>query len=564
MDGLPLSDNHHGCGIICFQVCLQEKVQRSVAFLFRPDWLYRCSAGHNHLTIRLEDLGCLWGSLQLRRPDSSPGRSSRFPTPYSWPGQAGEMVQSDFLCISLPDYCINSDSCSHAGSRRCGTRPDKCCSITCITCVSCSGTSRRRTLPRISRLCPVRKGLRLLERRSSECQLFQEKSELPGRSPAGRDRISRGRAYFSQGESILFGAFGCGKEPYLYLWWSDRDGILNSQESFSSSNLTAGWHTITLSVTDGSGRTASDSIELGVAPPSVCNDVRPRPRYYPVDTPCQDIWPNGTESCQEIEVCHPGLDYIVLDAVSCCNDTASSSPACAWALEHSGGDNKRCRGLYIIRAFGPDAVYMQGYALFKACCSGYPECTRTSWPSLAGTISFQEGFNQNVQNLSCRPEEWGVSAWHSDTNMSQNSAVLGLFPAHATVNILQTGVCIDYAAALTTALRKAGYSNTEAMVAVSLGYDLPLLGSHPGHAYNLVKLPGDDRYHIVDTTGNGDGINLDGLPRYFWFKGNFMNQPVSIRVFDWWVGYCTKMSQYGLNDVGSVKTPDSSELCGCS
>lgn len=368
---------------------------------------------------------------------------------------------------------------------------------------------------------------------------------------------------FPQGESILFEAFGCGKEPYLYLWWSDQDGILNSQGSFSSSNLTAGWHTITLSVTDGSGRTASDSIELGVAPPSVCSDVLPRPRYYPVDTPCQDIWPNGTESCQEIEVCHPGLDYIVLDAVSCCNGTASSSPACAWTLEHSGGDNKRCRGLYIIRAFGPDAVYMQGYALFKACCSGYPECTRTSWPSLAGTISFQEGFNQNVQNLSCRPEEWGVSAWHSDTNMSQNSAVLGLFPAHATVNILQTGVCIDYAAALTTALRKAGYSNTEAMVAFSLGYDLPLLGSHPGHAYNLVKLPGDDRYHIVDTTGNGDGINLDGLPRYFWFKGNFMNQPVSIRVFDWWVDYCTKMSQYGLNDAGSVKTPDSSELCGC-
>ncbi|MEI2761241.1 hypothetical protein [Methanothrix soehngenii] len=367
---------------------------------------------------------------------------------------------------------------------------------------------------------------------------------------------------FPQEESILFQAKACENEPCQYLWWSDRDGILDSNQSFSRRGMTAGWHSVTLTVTDGSGRTIRDSIELGVAPPSACSDVSPLPRYYPVDTPCRDIWPNGTESCQEIEVCHPDLDYIVLDAVRCCNGTASS-PACAWARAHADGDNKRCRGLYIIRAFGPDAVYMQGYALFKACCSGYPECTRTSWPSLAGTVSFREGFNQNVANLSCRQEEWGVSAWRSDTNMSENSAVLGLFPAHATVNILQTGVCVDYAAALATALRKAGYNKSEAMVAASLGYDLPLLGDHPGHAYNLVKLPGEEGYHIVDTTGNGEGINPEGLPHYFWFVGNFMNQPVRIRVFDWWVGYCSKISPYGFNDLGNMKTPPSSEICGC-
>ncbi|MCK9586908.1 hypothetical protein [Methanothrix soehngenii] len=367
---------------------------------------------------------------------------------------------------------------------------------------------------------------------------------------------------FPQGESILFQARDCENEPCQYLWWSDRDGILDSNQSFSRRGMTAGWHSVTLTVTDGSGCASRDSIELGVAPPSACSDVSPLPRYYPVDTPCQGTWPNDTESCQQIEVCHPGLDYIVLDAVRCCNGTATS-PACSWARAHADGDNKRCRGLYIIRAFGPDAVYMQGYALFKACCSGYPECTRTSWPSLAGTVSFREGFNQNVANLSCRQEEWGVSAWRSDTNMSENSAVLGLFPAHATVNILQTGVCVDYAAALTTALRKAGYNKSEAMVAASLGYDLPLLGDHPGHAYNLVKLPGEEGYHIVDTTGNGEGINPEGLPHYFWFVGNFMNQPVRIRVFDWWVGYCSKISPYGFNDLGSVKAPASAEICGC-
>ncbi len=368
---------------------------------------------------------------------------------------------------------------------------------------------------------------------------------------------------FPRGDAVLFRAQACGKGPFQYLWWSDLDGIIGINESFQSQNLAAGWHTVNLVVTDSLGSSASDSIEIGIAPPMVCSKVSPRPKYYPVDTPCQDIWPNGTTECQQIEVCHPDLDYIVVDAVKCCNGTAPPGSACAWALANSGGDKKKCRGLYIIRAFGPDAIYMQGYALFKACCSGYPECTRTSWPSLAGTCSFREGFNQNVQNISCRPEEWGVSAWRSDTNMSLNSAVLGLFPTHATVNILRTGVCIDYAAAVTTALRKAGYNRTEAFSTASTGYDLPLLGNHPGHAYNLVRLPGDDLYQIVDTTGNGDGINLGGLPHYFWFMGNFMGQPVNVRVFDWWVGYCSRISPYSYNDVGDTRTPGNSSICGC-
>ena len=36
-----------------------------------------------------------------------------------------------------------------------------------------------------------------------------------------------------QGESILFQARSCEKEPCQYLWWSDRDGILADNQSFS-------------------------------------------------------------------------------------------------------------------------------------------------------------------------------------------------------------------------------------------------------------------------------------------------------------------------------------------
>jgi hypothetical protein len=175
-----------------------------------------------------------------------------------------------------------------------------------------------------------------------------------------------------------------------------------------------------------------------------------------------------------------------------------------------------------------------------------------------------EGYNENVSKLSCRPEESGVSAWHSDTNMSENSAVLGMFPTHATVNILQTGVCSDYSAALTTMLRKAGYNKSEAFSTSSSAFDLPLVGDHPGHAFNLVLLPGDTKYHIVDTTGNGDGINLGGVPGYFQFTGCFLGMPSHTRIMDWWMGYCKMISPQSYNDGGYARTPEKEKIFGCT
>ncbi len=370
---------------------------------------------------------------------------------------------------------------------------------------------------------------------------------------------------FPRGEPITFnGSASCGIAPYTYLWDSSIDGIIGNTATFNKSNLSIGMHIITLTITDSSSAKATDSIDIGISSPSVCAKVNPRPKYYPIDTPCGGIWPNTTRDCMEFEVCHPDLDYIVEDAVNCCDSsTPKPGSACYYAHANSGGDKKKCRALYIIKAFGPEAKYMQGYALFKACCSGYPECTRTCGLSLAGTCAFREGFNKNVTGLSCRPDEWGVDAWKSDDNMSQNSAVLGLFPTHATVNILHTGVCIDYSAAVTTLLRKAGYSRTEALSTAATSYDLMLLGNHPGHAYGLVKLPGDSKYHFVDTTGNGEGINMSGVPSYFWFTGCFLGMSVKIKVFDWWVGYCNKTSSLSYNDAGYFNTPPKSCLVGC-
>jgi len=393
---------------------------------------------------------------------------------------------------------------------------------------------------------------------------------------------------FPYGQPVNFSAAACGSGSCRYLWMSSSDGILGENQSFETRNLSLGWHNITLTVSSMSANNTRENnmsvnndnknisnirdietsetyyVEIGIAEPWVCGDVNPRPKYYPLDTPCRDIWPNAPKSCQELEVCHPDLDWIVAESVDCCDGTPLPGSACANACNQSSGDRKKCRGLFIINAFGPEARYMKGYAIFKACCSGYPECSRMCSQSLQGTCSFRDGFNANVSNLSCRPDEQDVLAWHSDTNMSENSAVMGLLPTHATVNILQTGVCIDYAAAVTTMLRKAGYNRSEALSTSSTGYDLPIVGKHPGHAYNLVLLPGDSQYHIVDTTGNGDGINLDGVPGYFRFTGCFLSMPSQIRVMDWWVGYCNKTASVSYNDAGNFVTPQKKDICGCS
>ena len=369
---------------------------------------------------------------------------------------------------------------------------------------------------------------------------------------------------FPRGENVQFTARVCPEEDCRYIWRSSRDGLIGSCQSFQIDNLSLGWHNISLILTNSSGRSELAYVEIAIAEPWICSKVYPRPRYYPPDTPCQDIWPNASKECQRVEVCHPHLDWIVAEAVDCCDGSPLPGRACSDAWGRSEGDRKRCRGIYLINSFGPDARYMKGYALFKACCSGYPECTRMCGSWVSGKRLFTDGYNENVSNLSCRPEEMGLVAWHSDTNMSQNSASMGLLPAHATINILQTGVCSDYSAALATMLRKAGYNRSEAFMTASYAFDLPLVGDHPGHAFNLVLLPGDDRYHIVDTTGNGDGINPGGVPGYFRFTGCFLGMPSHTRIMDWWMGYCKMISERSSNDAGYFETPEKDQIWGCT
>jgi hypothetical protein len=60
--------------------------------------------------------------------------------------------------------------------------------------------------------------------------------------------------------------------------------------------------------------------------------------------------------------------------------------------------------------------------------------------------------------------------WNSDTNYRSNSDSVTDVPVHASIERLSTGTCVDYSFALTTFLRKIGYSKDDVMAITFSGY----------------------------------------------------------------------------------------------
>jgi len=168
----------------------------------------------------------------------------------------------------------------------------------------------------------------------------------------------------------------------------------------------------------------------------------------------------GECNCQFYEICDPDIDFVIEEAQQCCSaltlEQVEAMPdpnLCKDALKSANGNCKKCTGLYIIKGLGTYARWMQGYARTRAM--DYYIC---------GT--------------------WAEAA-----------------PTERLINEHKTGICRDYSGALITLLRKAGYSQRE-------------MGNtcDGRHCYNIVKLPGDTKWHVVDTTGNSHDIRLGGLP----------------------------------------------------
>jgi parallel beta-helix repeat protein len=347
--------------------------------------------------------------------------------------------------------------------------------------------------------------------------------------------------------------------------------------------------------------TCSDGIQSGneegvdcgghYCPPCSQCSGEPGNKYAPADTVCNNAWPTSdgpnigmntsSDSCNLVEVCDPNLDYIIEDALLCCEHddystqfaghsrSASKISACNHARNRSyniafnPSTLKQCLAQYIIKGLDSDAVYMQGYFNGEWCCGGSDNfcpsgCSHwavnpPAWEmGTAASCKGPDGATPDFAMGGHRCEynwawffhtfRWREDGyWNSDTNYQSNNDSVVDNPAHASINRLSTGTCVDYSFALTTLLRKAGYSAEDVL---SVDGD--------GHGYNLLRLPGESKWHYVDTVGNSGG----GI-----YGGSGYTAPE-----DAWYLYCRKMDEGCSNDVYSASRshcPPNSSIYGC-
>jgi len=270
----------------------------------------------------------------------------------------------------------------------------------------------------------------------------------------------------------------------------------------------------------------------------------------PKDTPCKSGWPahegktfrinEKLNACDMFETCHPTLQHIAIEAAECCESGCKSSNChkyCSKAYKYSDlasgltADRfKKCAGLYLIYGLGPAAKYMQEYYDPEIECSssGYDE--KIDCGRYMSTV-----YSPNAQKLKCQPPVGQPKGWTSDTDMKKNSCLFSDLPAHANMEILSTGTCVDYSISLTTLLRMVGYTTSEV-------YSL----NGPGHEFNLVKFPGETKWNLIDTVGNYPSpYNPTDVPGK-------------------WYPYCSYNIGSCANDAGEVRCPAKNMVKGCS
>ncbi|MFH0834736.1 MAG: fibronectin type III domain-containing protein [Candidatus Micrarchaeota archaeon] len=345
-----------------------------------------------------------------------------------------------------------------------------------------------------------------------------------------------------------------------------------------------GQYDITLKATDTGGLSANTTLFVDVKSNPACGGTSAK--YYPSDTGCRYAWPHGggrtvdynTEwgACDLFEVCDASIDYMVADAETCCNGELAFSDkprqgnlilrgfqmdakrgACRIAVgEATAGARinmsaaskmKFCRASYLVHAIGSEAIYMQDYYMGEVCCAadslckekGYERYYYTTKPHPVSNIQFDSlvCYFYNVGGVRWRAEGW----YNSDYDPDENNNALVDIPAHASVNRMNTGTCADYSVVVTTALRKAGFGKGQV-------YSAGL----PRHLINLIKLPGEEKFRITDTTGNtGGDFAADAATKWINAGGTKFAR-------------CDYASNECSNDGGYYYCPKKSAVQGCS
>lgn len=311
-----------------------------------------------------------------------------------------------------------------------------------------------------------------------------------------------------------------------YIWYENNEEIgrgINLVTRFAE----IGIHRIILKVTDSSGLSSEDVLNIKITEKSTCQSTKTF--YFPEDTICNKKWPskdgkvidiNSPDySCNLVEVCNEDLDFMIEDAINCCDGTPLTekrkSNACNFANKFSNKNSKKCQGLYLIKALSGDQIYMQDYFEAEMCCYGVEELCTDSTNLYTARPLPQTETDIDINDIRCfnTPKDNPTGKWVSDYKIDLNNIALSDMPSHVSLNILSTGTCVDYSFSLTTLLRKAGYKANEV-------YSVET----PNHAFNLIKFPGNNEFTVVDTTGNNDPAIVFGkVPKGYAYCENIRN-----------------------------------------
>jgi len=302
--------------------------------------------------------------------------------------------------------------------------------------------------------------------------------------------------------------------PTSYIW-KLNDNVIAQGKISSYKIEEIGSYTIELEIKDSLGLNSKDSLVIHIIDKNKCKETNAL--YFPEDTICNKKWPSrdGEElfvntqdfSCNLVEVCSEEIDPIIEDAIDCCDGSIlidqKKINACLYANKNSNSNSKRCQGLYFVQSLGANAVYMQDYFEAEMCCGGIDVlCNNPSNLYKAKPIPNTESPFNLQKDLRCGASSSDNNGqWVSDFDLTLNNIALTDVPSHVSLTKLSTGTCVDYSFSLTTLFRKAGYAESEVYTVEA-----------PDHAFNIIRLPLDKKYTIVDTTGNNYAIKLGDVP----------------------------------------------------
>lgn len=305
-----------------------------------------------------------------------------------------------------------------------------------------------------------------------------------------------------------------------------------------------GKYNIKLKVLDEEGMFSEGDININIVDKPRCGDTKTV--YFPKDTICTKKWPSKEgeslkinsreDSCDLFEICSDEVDYIIEDAIDCCDGNQlvedKKVDSCKFANDYGNENAKKCQALYMIKSLGASQIYMQDYFEAEMCCAGVNSIcgdennlyTSNPIPNTEENLSNIQCFNTKLNNPS--------GYWISDRYLEKNNIALFDAPAHVSLNKLSTGTCTDYSTALTTLLRKIDYKKNEVYTITT-----------DDHAYNAIKLPLDKKYTLFDTTGNNE-------------------PPIVLGNVPYGYDYCEKI-KHCYNDVGEFTCPSLNEINGC-